>query len=247
MSKDKRVVWVGACTLAGLLLAFGVGFSAVASQQSTNGNTNSNAGGGMNSNAGGMRGNSNSNAGMAADAKFMATAAQGGMAEVAMARVALERASSDAVRQYAQKMIDDHTANNSELMQLAAGKGVTLPAAPDAKHQALMTKMSGLSGMQFDMEYIKNSGVKDHEAMEKLMLSESTRGKDADARAFAARTLPAVRMHLTMARAMAAGMKAMHSNAGGGTRGNMNSNTNGNTNGNSNRGTNSNNTNNSNR
>lgn len=222
MSKDKRMMWIAACACAGLMIAFGMSFSVQAGGQNANGN--------MNSNMGGMNGNSNMKMGMNPDAKFMMMAAQGGMAEVAMGRVALDHAASDAVKQYAQKMIDDHTANNQELMTLAASKGVTLPTAPDAKHQMMMDKMSKMSGAQFDMEYVKNSGVKDHEAMEKLMMKESDGGKDADAKAFAAKTLPVVRMHLQMARDMAMNMK----NMGGGMNGNSNMNSNMNMNGNMN-------------
>jgi putative membrane protein len=162
----------------------------------------------------------------------MLTAAEGGMAEVAAARVALDHASSDAVKQYAQKMVDDHTANNAELMQLAATKGVTLPTATDAKHQAELDKMSKLSGAQFDAEYVKNSGVKDHEAMEKLMTKESSGGKDADAKAFAAKTLPTVQTHLQMARDLETSMKNMNSNTHGSTNSNMNTNSNSNVNSN---------------
>src|SRR4051794_20702343 len=101
MGRDKRIVWIAACALAGLLIAFGGVFSASAGQQNTNGNANTNAGG-MNSNSNSTSRNANSNASMSADAKFMMTAAQGGLAEVAAARVALERASSDSVKQFAQ-------------------------------------------------------------------------------------------------------------------------------------------------
>jgi putative membrane protein len=157
-----------------------------------------------------MNGNKNMGAmGMALssmDRNFMTEAAAGGMAEVAMGRLALEHASSDAVKQYAQHMVDDHTKANEELMQLASTKGVTLPTGPDAKHQAMMTKMQAMSGAAFDREYVKNSGVKDHEKMEKLFQKESTGAKDADAKAFAAKTLPTVQEHLRMAREMTTSM-----------------------------------------
>jgi len=144
-----------------------------------------------------------------ADRKFMMTAATGGMAEVEMARLALEKSGSDAVKQYARKMIDDHTAANNELMQVASMKGVTLPARPDAKQTAMMAKMQKLSGAEFDMMYVKEAGVKAHQDMEKLFMKESMSGKDMGAKAFAAKTLPAVRMHLQMARDMMASMKGM--------------------------------------
>jgi putative membrane protein len=134
------------------------------------------------------------------DRKFAMTAAMGGMAEVETARLALTKASSDAVKQYAQKMIDDHTAANAELMQIASTKGITLPTAPDAKHRAMMAKMERLSGAAFDREYIMMAGHKDHQKMEKLFRDESMKGRDADLKAFAAKTLPVVQQHLQMAR-----------------------------------------------
>ncbi len=143
------------------------------------------------------------------DQKFMMMAAAGGMTEVEMARLALQKSSSDSVKQYAQKMIDDHTAANNELMQVASMKGVMLPTQPDAKHMAMMMKMQKLSGMEFDMMYVKEAGVKGHETMEKLFMKESMSGKDMDAKAFAAKTLPTVRMHLQMARDMMMNMKGM--------------------------------------
>jgi putative membrane protein len=146
------------------------------------------------------RKNSNMSSVSSSDKKFAWTAAAGGMAEVEMARLALTKASSDTVKQYAQKMIDDHTASNAELMQIASAKNITLPTAPDAKMQAMLAKMGKLSGMQFDHEYMMMAGSKDHMKMEKLFRDESTRGRDADLKAFAAKTLPVVQMHLQMAR-----------------------------------------------
>lgn len=177
---------------AAALMCVGMRASAVAQD------TNSQTGSDMNRNMTKMS---------SADKKFMMTAAMGGMAEVEMARLALQKSGSDSVKQYAQKMIDDHTAANNELMQVASTKGVTLPTQPDAKHMAMMAKMQKLSGMEFDMMYVKEAGVKGHEAMEKLFMKESMSGKDMDAKAFAAKTLPAVRMHLQMARDMMSSMK----------------------------------------
>jgi putative membrane protein len=144
------------------------------------------------------------------DRKFALTAAMGGMAEVETARLALTKASSDAVKQYAQKMIDDHTAANAELMQIASAKGITLPTAPDAKHRAMMAKMEKLSGAEFDRQYIMMAGHKDHANMEKLFRNESMRGRDADLKAFAAKTLPVVQQHLQMARDLHGQMPGMN-------------------------------------
>lgn len=188
---NKGIMWIALCAVIGL----GLLLAGLAPAQEQN----------MNSNMSGMKHDMMKSA----DMKFMTTAAQGGMAEVAMARYAVDHAASDAVKQYAQHMIDDHTKANDELMQVATTKGVTLPTAPDAKHQALMDKLMKLSGADFDREYIKNAGVKDHEKMEKLFMDESSKGQDADAKAFAAKTLPAVQMHLSMARDMTTNLMNM--------------------------------------
>lgn len=149
------------------------------------------------------------------DQKFMMMAAKGGMAEVEMARLALQKSTNDAVKQYAQKMIDDHTMAGDELKQLASTKGVTLPMQPDAKQMAMMAKMQKLSGAEFDMMYVKEMGVKAHQDMEKLFMKESMSGKDMDAKAWAAKILPTVQMHLQMARDMMTSMKGMKSGMSG--------------------------------
>ncbi len=149
------------------------------------------------------------------DQKFMMMAATGGMAEVEMARLALQKSSNDSVKQYAQKMIDDHTMAGDELKQLASTKGVMLPMQADAKQMAMMAKMQKLSGAEFDMMYVKEAGVKSHQDMEKMFMKESMSGKDMDAKAWAAKTLPTVRMHLQMARDMMMNMKNMKSNMSG--------------------------------
>ena len=180
-----------------VMMCMGMRVSAVAQD-----NTSMNSGAGQDMNRDMMKMSS-------ADRKFMMTAAMGGMAEVEMARLALQKSASDSVKQYAQKMIDDHTMAGDELKRLASMKGVTLPAQPDAKHMAMMAKMGKLSGMGFDMMYVKEAGVKAHEKMEKLYMKESMSGMDMDAKAFASKTLPTVRMHLQMARDMMMSMKGM--------------------------------------
>jgi putative membrane protein len=148
------------------------------------------------------------------DKKFMMEAAMGGQGEIAMARLALQKSSSDSVKQYAQQMIDDHTKAGDQLMQVATMKSITLPTEPDAKHKALLAKMQNLSGAAFDSMYVKMAGVQDHEKMEKLFQSESSGGKDMDAKSFASSTLPTVQQHLKMARDMMMSMNGKSGKSG---------------------------------
>lgn len=139
------------------------------------------------------------------DSKFMMSAATGGMNEIGLSNVALTKSTNEEVKQMAQKMIDDHTAAGDELKTLAASKNVTLPTEMDSKHKAAMTKLEGLSGAEFDMEYVKWM-VKDHENAVSMFKKESEKGKDAEAKAFAAKTLPTLQGHLDMAKSMMAKM-----------------------------------------
>jgi putative membrane protein len=138
------------------------------------------------------------------DRQFAMEAAMGGMTEVELGRLASERGTSAAVKQFGQRMVDDHSRANSELMQLIGGKGVQLPTALDAKHRAMVDKMARLSGAAFDRAYAKDM-VKDHNKDVTLFQREAGRGADADLKDFARKTLPTLQEHLSMARALPSG------------------------------------------
>jgi putative membrane protein len=201
------------------------------------------AGGAQNSNSGSTQnGNGNANMGhsmgkMSSDMKFAMEAAMGGMEEVELGRLAAQKGASDEVRQFGQRMVDDHTKANEDLMQVASGKGMTLPTALDAKHQMDMQKMSALSGDAFDREYVKMM-VKDHKKDVGEFQKESARGADADIKGFATRTLPTLQEHLQMIQRIDDKMKLRKSGNLKNTNSNGNSNTgssNMNSNGNMNR------------
>lgn len=190
MSKNTfsgAILFLGACAL--LALTVFAGTSGTARAQNSNSSTTDNA-----NSSGGMKQGSGQ---MAADHKFAMEAAMGGMMEVELGKLAASKGASDEVRQFGQKMVDDHSKANDELMQLASGKGMTLPTAPSAKHQAEMQKLSALSGEKFDKEYVKMM-LKDHKKDVAAFEKEANGGMDAELKAFAASTLPTLREHLQM-------------------------------------------------
>lgn len=136
------------------------------------------------------------------DRRFMTEAAQGGMAEVELGRIAAERASNEEVKRFGQRMVDDHTKANQELMQLAQSKGVALPTEMDSSHRSMRDRLGKLSGAEFDREYMRGQ-VKDHEKTVALFEREAQQGKDAEAKAWAEKTLPTLREHLQQARDLA--------------------------------------------
>lgn len=161
---------------------------------------------------------------------FWNEAAQAGMAEVMLGNLALQKSSNDEVKQMAQKIVDDHTAANNELKDLAASKSATLPTEVNAKQKAVYDKLSSLTGGEFDKQFIKVM-VKDHEKAVSLFQKQADKGTDAQVKAFAAKTLPTLQGHLETAKAMNDKMKSMKSpkkNSDGDKNMNSNSNTNGN-------------------
>jgi putative membrane protein len=134
----------------------------------------------------------------AADKKFIQKAAVGGMAEVQTAQLAQQKSDDTTVKQFAQKMIDDHTPNNERLMKLASAKGVTPPTELDAMHQKQMAKLQTLSGKKFDTTYLKGQ-EKDHAVMLKLFETEAKNGHDPDLKQFAETTIPVIESHEHMA------------------------------------------------
>lgn len=137
-----------------------------------------------------------------ADAMFVQEAAKGGMMEVAKGKLAGQHASRDDVKQFAQRMVDDHTKASDELKSIAKGKNITLPPdQPSAQDQAMLDKMGKMDGAAFDRSYIADQ-VKDHEKTIALFEKEARSGKDAELKAFAEKTLPTLKDHLTAVRGL---------------------------------------------
>jgi putative membrane protein len=235
-------IWALAVILAGGCWAIAGKAGILSQEQNSNQNSNSSPNANRSQNANrsanrNMRGNSNATGeqtGMAnlssQDRNFIMDAAMGGLEEVELGRVAAQQGMSAEVKQFGQRMVDDHSQANSELTSLASSKGITLPTELDQKHRSEVTKLSGMSGADFDREYTKMM-VSDHRKDVSEFEKQSTRGTDADLKAFATKTLPTLQEHLRLAEALP-GAKSGGGNMNGA--GNSNRNRNGNSN-NSNR------------
>jgi putative membrane protein len=130
-----------------------------------------------------------------AASSFVTKAAEGGMAEVELGRLASQRASDESVKQFGQRMVTDHGKANDELKQIASNKGIDIPSKLAAKHQATMDRLSKLSGAEFDRTYMQDM-VRDHREDVNEFRRESQRGTDPELKAFAAKTLPVLEEHL---------------------------------------------------
>jgi putative membrane protein len=143
---------------------------------------------------------------MTADSNFVTKAAQGGMAEVKLGHLAMEKAESPDVKKFGETMVTDHTKAADELKQIAAGKGITLPGDIDAKDQATYDRLAKLSGAAFDRAYMRDM-VSDHKADVSEFKHQADRGADADLKAWASKTLPTLEHHLQMAESVDAKVK----------------------------------------
>jgi putative membrane protein len=145
--------------------------------------------------------------------EFVKHAAQGGMAEVSLGKLAADKASDPDVKQFAQRMVDDHSKANAELTGLASSKGILLPANTDPKNQALMDRLAKLSGSEFDRAYM-HAMLTDHDHDVSEFRAYAQRGTDPDVKAWAAKTLPTLEEHDQMAKTTVAkidtGNKSAH-------------------------------------
>ena len=189
-------------TLPVVLAAFSVGMVTAAAAQTSTGQMTSD--------------NSGTSAKLApADRQFIKKAAQGGLAEVQLGQLATEKADSSEVKQFGQRMVDDHTKANDQLKQVASQKGITVPDQLSAKDAATKARLEKLSGKAFDRAYMSDM-VTDHTKDVSEFRMESKNAKDPDVKNFASQTLPTLQEHLKEAKSIAPKTGAKSSQASGG-------------------------------
>lgn len=132
------------------------------------------------------------------DRAFAEKAAMGGVAEVQSGRLAEQKGMNSQVKQFGARMAQDHAKAGDELKQIASGKGLTLPEAPSPEDKREMDKLDKLAPADFDRAYISRM-VADHKKDIAEFEKEASSGRDADIKAFAAKTLPTLREHLRLA------------------------------------------------
>lgn len=146
---------------------------------------------------------------------FVQQAASGNLAEVELGQLAAKRAQSNDVRQFAQRMVQDHTKALDQLRSAVSGANLNVPAALSPEHQQTRQRLSELQGEEFDREYMEVM-VDEHEKMADMLEDRSdVAGKQPGAaspsnaqrggglaplNSWASQTLPIVQEHLEQAR-----------------------------------------------
>ena len=131
------------------------------------------------------------------DTEFMTKAASGGMLEVQLGQAVAKAATTPQAKMVANHMIEDHTKVNNELKALAAKMNVTLPTTLGADAQSVYDDVTKKKGIEMDKEYLDKM-ESDHKDDIKEFEEASTKAASPELRAFATKTLPALREHLAM-------------------------------------------------
>jgi putative membrane protein len=197
----------GKLALAAALIALGTGLDAAA-QSSTGTASGSSASTNKAATNSATANSAATNSGKAAarsslasgERKFMEKAAMDGLAEVQMGQIAQQKAQNAQVKDFAGRMVTDHTKANEELKSLASAKGVQLPAEVDRSHKRHADELQKKSAEKFDREYMEHM-VKEHKKDVKEFEKQAKGAKDPELKAFAQKTLPVLQSHLQAAQA----------------------------------------------
>jgi len=140
---------------------------------------------------------------------FVTAAATSDMYEVAAGQIAVQRAQSAAVKDFAQKMVDAHTETTTKLKALVADNkiNVALPAHVDHRRQGMLDDLRGAKAQDFDHRYISQQ-VAAHKEANILMRGYAKDGDNAALKDFAGTTDKAVKKHLSMAEKLDASTKS---------------------------------------
>ena len=132
--------------------------------------------------------------------EFVEKAGTGGLAEVEMGELGVQRATSGQVKAFAKRVVADHTKANEQLVAVIKGKGLGVPSTQTAMHKAMLDKFREAdAGKDFDRDYMEQM-VNDHKIDIELFETAADDAKlDVELRAYAKNTLPTLRDHLKQA------------------------------------------------
>lgn len=140
------------------------------------------------------------------DFKFVTDASRGGMEEVQLGELAKQKASSPAVREFGERMMNDHQKANDNLKQIVQRKGALVPTSLSHHETSRLDRLQKLSGAEFDKAYISDM-VTDHKKDVKEYEKASKNLSDPELKAFAENKLPILQEHLRQAEALEAQLK----------------------------------------
>jgi putative membrane protein len=136
------------------------------------------------------------------DREFLTDAARGAAMEVQLGNTATQKATSDEVKRFGQRMATDHSQEGQAIRQMASNLKFTLPQDLTPEQQNAVSRLEKLSGKAFDREYMK-AMVADHVKDVSEFERAASQATNAEIKQFASQALPMMRDHLKQAREIA--------------------------------------------
>jgi len=137
------------------------------------------------------------------DRLFSHALAAGGMAEVEAGQLASRAGGNAMVRQFGERMVQDHSKANNQLADLMKAMKAPLPDGPDTEHRTIQRHLEQLQGAAFDVAYV-GAQIQDHVRTVQLLEYEIGSGQNPRLKNFASETLPIVLEHLGTAQQLQA-------------------------------------------
>jgi putative membrane protein len=133
------------------------------------------------------------------DQAFVTFAAQNDMNEAHVGQLAADRASSQAIKDYARMLVDDHTKAYQQISALGRKAGLEVPTALDASHLKLIAPLEKLKGPAFDRRFVHDI-VAGHETATAAYDKESRDGQNPDLKTYAKETVLVLEKHKDQAK-----------------------------------------------
>lgn len=140
------------------------------------------------------------------DSEFVVKAGSGGMMEVQAGQLAQQKAVNPRVKAFGDMLVADHTKAGEELKAVASSKNLAVPGSLGEDHQSHINDLQKKAGAEFDKDFMSMM-VDDHKKDISAFEDAANNAKDADIKAFAAKTLPTLRTHLDSAQAIKDALK----------------------------------------
>jgi putative membrane protein len=137
-----------------------------------------------------------------ADSAFIREAGTGNMLEIRLSNLAQQKASNSAVKDFAKRMVSDHTSMWDQWSSLAKKNGLPVSSSLDAAHQQTVSQLGALSGADFDRAYL-SAMVQNHQDAATTFQQLGPSAHSAEVRQLAATELPAIQQHLSLAQQVA--------------------------------------------
>lgn len=132
------------------------------------------------------------------DKKFIAKMYKGNNAEIQLGQLAMRKSQNQQVKQFAQRMIDDHSNLSQQMKPVAEQLKVQPTSAISKDAKKTEKKLDSLSGPQFDDAYMK-AMVKDHKQDVRLVQENIGRTRDKAVKETAENALKVMQEHLKLA------------------------------------------------